>query len=166
MRTRMLRLPADPRRLPPAPRRLSPARDGLAKDGTHNLRRLREAQELARPQAPTEITRRPTSMRRTTTLALPSWTLRRSIALAPISTRCRSLSRCGVELNLQGSPSRDINEGSSNSPVRSSRSPVAPDGQKPFGFPRALQSAITRSAHRGGDGPSSTYPKQRPMSST
>lgn len=31
----------------------------------------------------------------------------------PIATRFRSLSRCGVELNLQGSSSRGINEGSS-----------------------------------------------------
>jgi hypothetical protein len=60
----------------------------------------RRARLLAPPQAPPEIIRRPTSMQRTTSLTLPSWMLRRSIGLAPISTRCRSLSRSCIELNL------------------------------------------------------------------
>jgi hypothetical protein len=58
---------------------------------------------------------------------------------------------------MRSSASRSINKGSSNSPVRSSPRLWHPDGAGALGLePRASPPAITRSARRGGDRPSST----------
>ena len=59
--------------------------------------------------------------------------------------------------SMRSCASRSINKGSSNSPVRSSPRLWHPDGAGALGLePRASHPAITRSARRGGDRPSST----------